>query len=272
MNENEPQVINDPFANMNRQKNEMESQKKKTKLIIIIASVVVAFLLGYIIIDMINDSLNKNKIEPVAKENLDEVALDLQEFIEVHNLDALDVYGENEILRVAINDVCSGVYDCKTVSGQSVSSYIKEVFNKEATLTDVGCEYNDGVLYFYDSANDVFNYTGHVHDPVSTIPTYTKLNSINKKNGKYILVLNKLYFNKLKSEYITSDPLGINVIYNFVDYDMPSDNGPVLDFEKLKIDYDANYKKLKNKGNRYKYTFAKKGKKYYLEKYEVIES
>ena len=52
--DNEP--INNPFANMNHEKNEMEEQKKKTKRIIIISSCIVAFLIGYIFFDMIRDS------------------------------------------------------------------------------------------------------------------------------------------------------------------------------------------------------------------------
>ena len=269
--DNEPQVINNPFANMNRKKDEMETQKKKTKMIIIISIIVVTLLLGYIIIDKINYSINKNKAEPQIKENLEEISQELVEFIEQKNLDSLDVFGKNEIIRVAINDVCSGVYDCKIVDGYQVSEYIKEVFDKEIQLTDVTCEYNDGVLYAYDPNQNRFNFTNHVHDPVNTIPIYTKINSIKKKNGKYILTLNKLYYSPTKSEYITSDPLGINNIFNFVDYDMPSDNGPVLDMSKITTDYENNFEKLKNKGNKYRYTFSKKGKKYYLEKYEDIE-
>ena len=267
----EPQLINNPFANMNRQKDELTKQKSKTKLILIISVTVVTLLLGYIAIDKINDSINKNKTEPKAKENLEEVAIELMEFIEQKNLDSLDVFGKNELLRVAINDVCSGVHECKIVDAKEVSNYVKEVFNKEIPLTDIMCEYNDGVLYSYDSNTTTYNYTNHTHDPVNTYPIYTKLNTIKKKDNKYILTLNKLYYSS-KSEYITTDPLGINSIYIFTDYDMPSDKGPVLDMTKLTLDYDSNFTKLKDRGNKYRYTFSKKDKKYYLEKYENIQN
>lgn len=268
--DNEP--INNPFANMNHEKNEMEEQKKKTKRIIIISSCIVAFLIGYIFFDMIRDSISGTGEEPVAKEDLDEVALDLEDFIESNNLDALDAYGSNEILRVAISSICLGVHECKVVEASSVSDYVKTVFNKETTLKDVMCEYNDGVLYSYDEANGIFVYNSqHVHESLNVFPIYTKVNSIKKQGDKYVLTLNKLYYSSGKSEYITTDPLAIYQIYVFSDYDMPSDNGPVLDMAKLTNDYENDYGKLKNRGTRYRYTFGKKGKKYYLEKYEVIE-
>lgn len=269
---NEPQEINNPFANMNRQKNEMESQKKKTKIIIIISIVLISALLGYIIIDKILDN-QKNKIaQPEAKENLDETAQELIEFIEEKNLDSLDLYGKNELLRVAINNICSGVYECKIISGNEVKKYIKEVFNKEVQLKDINCEYNDGILYSYDKSADKFVYNNHTHDEISTIPIYTKVNSIKKKDDKYILTLNKLYYTPSKSEFISSDPLGINNIYNFADYDMPSESGMVIDMTKLKTDYENNFDKIKNKGNKYRYTFSKKDKTYYLQKYENIDN
>lgn len=265
----EPQLINNPFANMSKKTDELKKQKNKTKLILIISITLITLLLGYIAIDKIKDSTKKP--EPQSKENLEEVATELMEFIEQKNLDSLDVFGKNELLRVAINDVCAGVYECKIVDAKEVSNYIKEVFNKEVPLTDINCEYSDGVLYAYDANTNTYNYTNHNHTQVNTTPIYTKLNTIKKKNDKYILTLNKLYYSS-KSEYITSDPLGINTLYNFTDYDMPSDSGPVLDVTKLISDYDNNFTKLKDKGNKYVYTFSKQDKKYYLAKYENIQS
>ena len=84
------------------------------------------------------------------------------------------------------------------------------------------------------------------------------------------MVLNKLYYSSDRSEYITSDPLGIHKIYDFEDYDMPSANGQVLDVTKVTSDYENDFDKIKNKGTRYQYTFVKDGKKYYLEKYLVL--
>lgn len=270
----EPQVINNPFANMNREKNQIEVAKKKNKIIIIITTIIISILLLYIFIDKIGDSINKNAVEPQAKEDLNEVALDLQAFIIDNKLDALDAYGKNDLLRVAINEICSGVYECKKVDAKEAEDYIKKVFNKETELKDVDCELSDGVLYIYDSNSNSFiwNENHPKHDGLNTEPVYTKLNSIKKKNGKYIMVLNKLYFSQGKSEFITTDPFGINRIYSFSDYDMPSENGPVLDMTKVSSDYENEFSKLKNKGTKYEYTFIKEGKKYYLEKYNILES
>ncbi|MBR3898073.1 MAG: hypothetical protein IKJ43_02190 [Bacilli bacterium] len=268
----EPQVINNPFANMSREKNEMAEQKKKNKITIIVASIVVGFLLIYIFIDFIGDSINKNPAKPEAKENLKEVALELQTFIIDNNLDSLDAYGKDELLRVAINNMCFGVYECKIVSADEVHNYIKNVFNKDIELGDVNCELNDGVLYSYNMENNTFVYNENhpKHPAVNVEPVYTKLNSIKKSGDKYVMVLNKLYYSSDRSEYITSDPLGIHKIYDFEDYDMPSANGQVLDVTKVTSDYENDFDKIKNKGTRYQYTFVKDGKKYYLEKYLVL--
>lgn len=283
-NEEKPQIyssssdvqntVNNPFANMNMEKDELRSQKKKNKILIIVISVIAVCFLLYIFIDSIGDSINKGNVEPTAKENLEEVSLELTDFISEYNLDALDAYGKDDLLMVAINHVCTGVYDCKNVSGKAVDDYLTTVFNKKIQLQDVQCFMNDGALYSYDSNLDrfVYNDSHPAHDLLNTSSLYTKVNSIKKKSGKYVLVLNKLYYNEGKSEYISSDPLGINKVYNFSDYDMPSDSGNVIDMTKLTTDYNNEFNKIKNKGTRYQYTFKKDGKKYILEKYEVLES
>ena len=61
------------------------------------------------------------------------------------------------------------------------------------------------------------------------------------------------------------------MIYDFDNYDMPSESGRVLDVTKVTSDYENDFDKLKNKGTRYKYTFIKNGKKFHLKKYVVIE-
>lgn len=270
----ESQGVNNPFANISKRENEMEKQKKKNKITIIVAGLVIGLLLIYIFMDMIGDMINKNPVNPQQKERLNEVAVDLENFISDNNLDALDAYGKNELARVAISHICYGVYDCKVVSASEVSSYIKNIFNKDIVLQDVNCEYNDGILYKYDGALDRFVYVdGHPnHVQFNVVPSVVKVNSIKKKNDKYILTLNKLYYDSDISEYVTSDPLGIHKIYEFDDYDMTSESGQVLDVTKLQSDYENDFDKLKNKGTKYRYTFVKDGKKYYLEKYEVIEA
>ena len=134
----EPQVVNNPFANISKEKNDVETQKKKNRIILIISSIVVGLLLIYIFIDFIGDSINNNPIKSETKENLNEVAVDLQTFITNNNLDSLDAYGKDELLRVAINHMCFGVYECKIVSADKVQKYIKNVFDKDINFSAYG--------------------------------------------------------------------------------------------------------------------------------------
>lgn len=264
-------TFNDPFANMNMEKDELESVKKKNKIIIIVLIIIVFLFLIYIFADYIGDASKVRSTIPEAKENLEEVSAELSKYISDYDLDALDVYGMDDILMVAVNHVCYGVYDCKNVSASVVSDYIKNVFDKNIELKDIECSFGDGVLYKYENGRFVYDDNHPEHDLFNTRPIYTKVNNIKKKNGKYVLVLNKLYYSAGKSEYITSDALGINKIYNFSNYDIPSENGNVIDMTKLITDYDNEFDKLKNRGNQYRYTFSKNGKNYILEKYEIVD-
>lgn len=269
----ENNTINDPFANMNKDKNNNEKKIKKYRIALYVCISIIFILLVYSLIVTSIKSGSKS-VEIESKENLENVSLELNSFIDNYHLDSLDLFGFNELVRVAINDVCSGVIGCKEVQGDAVIEYVKKVFDREVTLENILCENNDGVLYNYDEANNKFVYNSNhpSHNFYSTKPVLSKVNSIKKKNGKYILVLNKLYFNSAVSEYVTTDPLGINYVYKFSDYDKPDSKGNlVLDMTKLKTDYENNYDRLKNKGTRYQYTFSKKGLDYVLEKYDVLE-
>ena len=268
----ENNTISDPFANMNKDKNDNEKKIKKYKIALYVCiSIIIILFLYSLIISSIKTGSKNTEIE--SKENLENVSLELNSFIDSYHLDSLDLFSFNELSRVAINDICYGVIGCREVQGETVEEYIKKVFDKEIVLQNISCENNDGVLYNYDEANNkfVYNSAHPSHSFYSTKPVLSKVNSIKKKNGKYILVLNKLYYNPEVSEFVTTDPLGINSVYKFSDYDMPDVNGNlVLDMTKLKADYENNFDRLKNKGTRYQYTFSKKGLNYVLEKYDVI--
>ena len=269
----ENNTINDPFANMNKGKNDNDKKIRKYKIALYVCLFVIFILLIYSLIITSIKSGSKN-VEIESKENLENVSLELNSFIDNYHLDSLDLFGYNELVRVAINDICFGVIGCREVQSEAVEEYVRKVFDKDVALENVLCENNDGVLYNYDEANKkfVFNSNHPSHKFYSTEPVLSRVNSIKKKNGKYILTLNKLYFNPGVSEYVTTDPLGINSVYKFNDYDMPNSKGDlVLDMTKLKTDYDNNYDRLKNKGTRYQYTFSKKGIDYVLEKYDVID-
>ena len=269
----ENNTISDPFANMNK-KDDGSDKIKKYKLLLYICVFIISVLFIYcLIISSIKTGKKTSEIQ--SKENLENVSLELIKFIDNYHLDSIDLYGSKELLRVAINDICYGVYECNKIDGNTVKEYVKEVFNTDILLENVLCENNDGVLYNYDVNNNMFIYNSNhpAHSFYSTKPILSKVNSIKKKNEKYVLVLNKLYFNSDVSEFVTTDPLGINSIYKFSDYDIPDSKGNlVLDMTKIRADYENNFDRIKNKGTRYQYTFSKKGLNYILERYDVLES
>ena len=236
--------------------------------------IVLGVVIGILIFIILIMALSGKKVtvkEVSKKQSLDEVTLELEDFIEVNGLDALDAYTLDGVTRVAIDNICEGVYNCHEISGEAVSQYIMKTFDKEVTFSNINCEVNDGVLYTYDSVNNKFVYTGqHAHDGMQVKPIYSKVYSINRKNDEITLVLNKLYYDPIRSDYITTDPLGINQIFNANDYMHMTDNGQDIDLTKLTAAYENNYDKLKNKGTRYKYIFVKDGVNYVLKEYEVI--
>lgn len=265
-------TINDPFAHINKNDNDKKIKKYKISLYVCIFIIFVLLIYSLIVSSIKTGSDN---IQIDSKENLENVSLELNNFIKDHHLDSLDLYGYNELERVAINDTCYGVIGCREVDASVVKDYVKKVFNLDIVLEDILCENNDGILYTYDENNNkfVYNSSHPSHKFYSTSPILSKVNSIKKKNGKYVLILNKLYFNPDVSEFVTTDPLGINSVYKFSDYDMPDAKGNfVLDMTKLKADYENNFDRLKNKGTRYQYTFVKNGLTYVLEKYDIIDN
>ena len=268
----ENNTINDPFAHMNKDSDEKKLKKYKIALYVCIIIIFILFFYSLIVSSIKTGSKN---VEIESKENLENVSLELNDFIDNYHLDSMDLYGFNELLKVAIADICYGVIGCNEVDANAVVDYVKKVFNKDVVLEDVLCDNNDGVLYNFDENNNkfVYNISHPSHKFYSTKPILSKVNSIKKTNGKYILILNKLYFNSDVSEFVTTDPLGINSVYKFSDYDMPNSKGNlVLDMTKLEADYENNFGRLKNKGTRYQYTFVKNGLSYVLEKYDVIDN
>lgn len=250
----------------------IEKQPKKPNKLVIILSGVIAILILIIIFMIAFGGTDVVVTETERLQSLDEVSEELKYFIDENKLDALDVYGFDDLTRVAINKICSGVYNCTQINGSAVEKYINDIFDKEVTFSDVNCELNDGVLYTYDSENNTFvwnnNHTGH--GGTGTKALYTKVNSIKRDGDKIKLVLNKLYYNPLQSDYITTDPLGINRVYDAKDYMHTTENGEDIDLTKLSANYENNFDKLKNIGTRYSYTFVKKDGHYVVEDYEVI--
>ena len=167
MNEYEP---NPKLQNLVKE----EPKKNNNKLILILGGIIVALVLIVILLSASGTKVVEKEVE--KKQSLDEVALELEDFIAENRLDALDAYGMENLVRVAINKICTGVYNCKEISGDEVSSYIQKIFNKKVTFSNINCEVNDGVLYTYDSANNKFVFTGeHAHEGMVTEPIYTKL-------------------------------------------------------------------------------------------------
>lgn len=247
-------------------------QPKKPNKLVIILSVVIAVLILIIILMMAFGGSDVVVTETERLQSLDEVSEELKYFIDENKIDALDAYGYDDLTRVAINKICTGVYNCTEIEGAEVKKYINDIFGKEVTFSDVNCELNDGVLYTYNSENNMFvwnnSHTGH--GGLGTKPLYTKVNSIKRDGDKIKLVLNKLYYNPLQSDYITTDPRGINRVYDAKDYMHTTEDGEDIDLTKLSANYENNFDKLKNTGTRYSYTFVKKDGHYVVEDYEVI--
>lgn len=251
--------------------NIVKQPKKPNKLVFALVCVVVVLVLIIILLLVFNNS-EVIVTETERLQSLDEVAVELEYFIEDNNLDTLDAYGYDEMIKVAIYNICDGIYDCSQIEGDAVEEYINDIFNTEVTLTDVSCDLNDGTLYAYSSETNRFtvNSDHSGHGTASMEPIYTKVNSIQRDGDKILLVLNKLYYNPTLSDYITTDPLGINKIYNANDYMHTTENGEDINLTKLSADYENNFDNLKNTGTRYSYTFAKENGHYILEKYTVL--
>ena len=249
--------------------NIVKKPKKPNKWVLILGGVVFVLLIVILFLALRKPEVITTEVE--RRQSLNEIALELEYFISENKLDALDAYGYDNLPRVAIVKMCYGVNDCDSVQGDVVKEYISNIFDTEVTFSNINCELNDGVLYTYDSVNNVFVFTGeHAHSGLSIKPIYTKVNSIKRKGDKFELVLNKLYYNPDRSDYITTDPLNINKVYSASDYMHKTEDGEDIDMTKLKTDYDNDFDKLKNIGTRYIYTFGKKDGHYILEKYEVV--
>lgn len=241
---------------------EPENNKKELIMLIIIVVLTITALILVIV------KPKKVAVEVEKTETLSEVGVELASYIGDKGLDALDTYGITDINRVAIDYICEGVVECNKIKGDAVREYASDIIDDDTELTDIPCSVNDGVLYTYDETNDMFvKNAGHDHDNSSISPLYTKVNRIKKKSGKYVLTLNKLYYNSSKSEYISSEPNGINKIYNVKGY--LEDTGDI-DVDRLGDNYENDFSKLKNKGTKYQYTFVRKNNNYILEKYEVL--
>lgn len=249
--------------------NLVKKPKKPNKLITIMGAIILVCLVIILIL-----ALRKPEVintETLRKQSLDDVALELEYFIDVNGLDALDSYGFESVNRVAIDNACNGVYNCTEISGEYVEKFVADIFDKKVIFSNINCELNDGALYTYDANENKYILNKHNHNGMNTKPIYTKVNSIKRKDNKIELVLNKLYYNPLLSNNITSDPLGINVIYDSKDYMHTTEDGEDIDMTKLEANYENNFDELKNTGTRYKYIFSEKNGHYVLEDYDVIE-
>ena len=129
--------------------NLVKKPKKPNKLIIIMGSIILVCLVIILIL-----ALRKPEVintETLRKQSLDDVALELEYFIDVNGLDALDSYGFENVNRVAIDNACSGVYNCTEISGEYVERFVADIFDKKVIFSNINCELNDGVLYTYDA-------------------------------------------------------------------------------------------------------------------------
>lgn len=252
--------------------NKPNDSKKYKKTILVLAIVIVLLILILLLIFSSKQKVVEKEV--VKKPSLSFVASELLQIIDDNDLDGLDAFGIDGITRVAINNICKGVNNCKEIKGEAVEKYVNNILDKKVTFSNINCELNDGPLYIYDSKSNMFvwndNHPGHGGIVSSSI--YRKVNSIKRDGNKYVLVLNKLYYSPMQSEYIASEPTFINKIYDAKDYLKVKSGGEEFNLNKLISDYDNDFDKLKNKGTRYRYTFDVKDNNYILEKYEVLSN
>ena len=261
MNEYEPNLKLQNLVN--------QPKKKKNKILFILIGVIVLLIFIIFIMSLSGTKVVEREVE--KKQSLDEISTELGYFIDSNKLDALDAFGYDNLARVAINRICYGVDNCNSIQGNAVKEYIDDIFGVEVTLSNINCELGDGVIYTYDNESNKFVYTGeHAHGGISTKPIYTKVNSIKRKDNKIELILNKLYYNPERTDYITTDPFGVNRVYDSKDYMHTTSYGEDIDLTKLSANYENDFDELKNVGTRYKYLFVKKDGHYVLEKYEII--
>ena len=261
MNEYEPNLKLQNLVN--------EPKKNNNKTLFILIGVIVLLIFIIFIMSLGGKKVVEREVE--KKQSLDEISTEIRYFIDINRLDALDAFGYDNLARVAISKICYGVDNCTSIQGDAVKEYIYNVFGKEVTFSNINCELGDGVIYTYNSESNKFVFTGnHAHGGIGSKPIYTKVNSIKRKGEKIELVLNKLYYNPERTDYITTDPFGVNRVYNSKAYMHTVENGEDVDLTKLSANYENNFDELKNVGTRYRYLFNKKDGHYVLEEYEII--
>ena len=111
--------------------NLVKKPKKPNKLLIGLVCVIGLLLLVIVILLFRKPDVVVTETE--RKQSLDEIGEEIKFFIKDNKLDALDVYGYDNLVRVAINDICSGVYNCTEIKGEAVQEYVEEVFDKKVT-------------------------------------------------------------------------------------------------------------------------------------------
>ena len=229
---------------------------------LVLGVLLVVFCVGCYIIYENNTKKDSSKDD--ALDNLNNVALELQSFVSDNSLDSLDLYGMDNLDRVAINYYCFKEDKCDTVSKDEVDDYLNKVFKMTSKHTDILCRVDNEVLYKFDGENFIYNEDHPGHDGDNATSIYSKVYSISQSGDKYVLVLKKIYYSPLSSDYITSDPQNNNKLFEDSLFGDEASNEEIIDY------YNEHYDEFKNKGNKYKYTFEKNGDSFYLKDYKVI--
>lgn len=264
--------------------------KNKTKtIIIIILSLVIIGLVGYIVYDkvFINEKNDKKTETIKTEEKKEEKKEDLNKTADVlmDTLDKSHVWEilsvkenpasmdfntnmiDNEILYAAI----SAVWSTNTSSAQTsdLDSVFKIYNIDNLDYKDVSCFNNDGIIYKYNNLTKEYkfddNHPGHGGLNLSK-PLYVKLNNIEKEKENYILTVTTIYGNQVDFEFVAADPKGTIKI---ADFDAYITQDGTLNTEQIISEYEKTYESKKANYPKYKFTFKKKDNNYYLTKYEI---
>lgn len=154
-----------------------------------------------------------------------------------------------------------------SISLSEINNYLKLYGIVNTSYPNIPCSIDNTYIYQYDDSNQTYNFVGsHDHGSMINVsePVYIKPLSLKKKNGSYILTTNEVYIDENVSANITADVEGKQGISDIQSY--KKEDGSI-DYSKLIIDYENNYKK--DKYQKYEYTFKKdKSSSFYLSSYK----
>lgn len=269
-------------------------------IIVVILSILVLSLGGYIVYDKVmnkdNDSSSEykksNKKEP-SKENMEYVASILLEKLDKYYVDYYDSKDSVDFSKLSDDEKMLGVFvyanGLDNLSKTVVDDYYNNLFGETLTkYPDLNCWVGDGVFAKYNS--NTLKYEGvkakmadgteidHAHGILSAAHSLImKYNNIVKEGDNYIITVTKVYSPAQGIDLQSPEnafyadakyTVKLDALTQFIKFD--NTGLFVIDGAGVKSFYEQNYSQFKNLKPQYKYTFKKKNNDYYLVNYEII--